>query len=477
MGARLGGRPHHASRALGDERAWPRACVNDGVATGESMRELALVERVGDATVEPESQHGRSGLGTADDRDDIGPLLEMPLLDEPAPDEAVCTDDRDLQHAAPWTPRRGAPLSTSRRLSHGDSRSSLSPSSRAFRPLRARPRPAPRAARHRGRRSAFWSWSSKKSANVRPAGLLPRGSAARNPVPRLRRSHGGRPPRSRCRTSDPLKAARRRAPARSYSRLSRTSRCSRPAIRARAGSSSRSRPWRRRGTRARAGRRATRQVDHMRADVPEQLVPGLGREVRGRVRPAKGVPRATRAGRRSSERSCLSRQAEREKRRTMPAAQETTLSGQVGEALACGAVEDERLLTEDVLPVLEQRPHLLGVCDRRRGDDRELVRAVQHVLPAGCDRPAGNRRRPPLVRAEFGSEEPHCADPTARQQARECWSVVAARNCAAPDETSSRAASKAHACHDVLIAPPAIRCLAACERAGDHAGDPCRGGR
>ena len=55
--ARPGRRPRHGRRALRDEPAVARARVHDGVAAGERAREPVLVERIGDATVEPESQH------------------------------------------------------------------------------------------------------------------------------------------------------------------------------------------------------------------------------------------------------------------------------------------------------------------------------------------------------------------------------------------------------------------------------------
>ena len=112
-----------------------------------------------------------------------------------------------------------------------------------------------------------------------------------------------------------------------------------------------------------------------------------------------GLPscQTSRVGR-SSERSCLSRQAEREASNHADRAEAAALSGEVDEALGRGASEGERLLAEHVLSVLEERAHLLGVRDRRGGDDRELVRALEHSLPArrdrACRQQGGDLRRP-----------------------------------------------------------------------------------
>ena len=145
----------------------------------------------------------------------------------------------------------------------------------------------------------------------------------------------------------------------------------------------------------------------MRADVPEQLVPSLGREVRGGVdRPAKGAALVPDEPGGAFLRKELSEQAGRAREASNHAgrAEEAALAGQVGEALACGAVEDERLLTEDVLPVLEERLHLFGVCDRRRGDDRELVRAVRARRPSSVRPLAGSSAATSLARAGLGSK-------------------------------------------------------------------------
>ena len=175
----------------------------------------------------------------------------------------------------------------------------------------------------------------------------------------------------------------------------------------------------------------------MRADVPEQPVPGLGREVRGRVdRPAKGTALVPDEPGRAFLREELSEQARgsREASHHADRAEEAALSGEVGDALGRCAVERERLLTEDVLSVLEQRLYLLGVHDRRRRDDRELLCTSHHRVPGrrdGARRHQGGdlcRLRQPRV------EEPHRPDPAVGLQAHERRSVVAARDRAAPDE-------------------------------------------
>ena len=89
--------------------------MHDCVAADEGARKLALVEGIGDPAVQLEPQDRRSGLGPANDRDDIGPPLEVPLLDEPAADEPVRADDRDPQRdaTASTRARRARTVSTS----------------------------------------------------------------------------------------------------------------------------------------------------------------------------------------------------------------------------------------------------------------------------------------------------------------------------------------------------------------------------